>query len=895
MDIDPKSRDLAIRTIIGEVNPDDGDPGRAGVAAVILNRLRSGRFGKSIPDVVHQRGAFEPWATRRRELEGYSPNSKAYQDAARVFDQVANGEIDDPTGGATHFYSPEGQRALGRNPPAWGTGNPLVTIGGHRFYAPEGKVPPVDALGAINKALGQSQALPALAFGPDGEGNPTVPQKPAAGSLFRDAGFNVGTPPAGAPAALGAPAAGAPPAPAASSGSLFRDAGFALPGQSGAPEAAAATPAWPGFKEVANVPSSGADTQYRRFEGPNGVTRYLAADGTFFDATPGSETGARTPARLVKEFVTGLPADWNEARKEQQAAGIALTASGLSDIAGGNYLPRMPSFDPSTWSAGGYLKTAAGVAGTVLSPATAALTAGIEHPVTALTGSRDIGERAGIVASAIPVGALAAPAARAATRAAGNLIPANRAINALVEAIGPENVPAAIARLQGNPRLTLMDVSDPARTLAQGLIDPAQPEAQRIIAHAVEHRADTAAEAVNHAYTAAMGPAPNTVALVGALRQRAVDVGRNQIEPVLASARPVDTSAVVSAIDRELKPGLQAVANPGMGVTPTPLQQELARFRRELIDENGAGVVDPMRLHDVQSRLRQRAYELSNSATGSDRLLGRDLYDFRNHLVGAIDDATGGAYKPGLAKYRDAKQIDEAFDAGFDTLKNRPGRAGLEDRPEAFDEWMRTATPEEIIARRLGTRADIDQKINGMRFAARQGTSITDIEYNRQKLEALFGEKEAKRLIQLMDDERDIARTNTRVTQQSKTAETHAAQRALAIRDVDPLMKGGTAWLPPAIAEMAGFQFGLPGVGTAAIAALGTARKGTQKLAQMSDRARNIAIARGLTATGAGQASILDQIYRHHAVQRALAPPRPTYSQEFVNALRAAGQLFLPP
>lgn len=882
MDIDPQGRDRAIRTIMGEVDPGDGDPGRAAVAAVILNRLRSGRFGDSVSDVVLQRNAFEPWSSRRRELEGYSPNSSTYKQAGRVFDAIANGEIDDPTGGATHFYSPAGQRALGRQPPDWGRGQPMVRIGGHDFYAPEGRVAPPDAAAAIRKALGEPAAGPALAFGPDASGAPTVPKPAPAGSLFRDAGFQVGPAPAAAPA----PAASTPEAPPA--GSLFRDAGFSTPTQPGAPAAASPVPGgdipeWARTKGATGTVQIG-DASYPVDAGGKVVTSPNINPQGF---------GPKSPLAIAGEIVTGLPGDVVGSIGEHLSAGNALTASGVADIKGGNYLPMMPSVDPKTWTAGGYLKTAAGMAGSVLSPLSGAITAGVEHPITALTGNPQAGEVVGMALGAgLPVAALARPT----IRAVQNTIPANRAINALVEAIGPENVPGVINRLAGNPRLTLMDASDPVRTMAQGLIDPAQPQAQRLISDAVTHRADTAAEAVNHAYTAAMGPAPDTVKMVQGLRQKAIDVGRNVIDPALASARPVDTSSVITAIDRELKPGITGVASPGSNVTPSHLQQELMRVRDRLIDENGNTVVDPFRLHEIQSDLRRRAYELSNSATGSDRLLGRDLYDFRNRLVGAIDDATGGAYRPGLERYRDAMQVDEAFDAGFDTLKNRPGRAGLEDRPEAFKQWMDNATDEEIVARRLGTRADIDQKINGMRNAARQGTSITDIEYNRQKLEMLFGKEEAGRLIQLMHDERDIARTNARVVAQSKTAETHAAQEALKIRDVGPLFQGGAGLLPPAAAEVASmYAGGIPGVATTALLGLGAARKGAQKLGQMSNTARNVGIARAASALGSDRLPVLDQLYRHHAVQRALMPPRATYSQEFMNALRAAGQLLIAP
>lgn len=138
-DLDPHSRDLVIRTILGEAanEPDDG---MAAVAAVIRNRALSGRYGDSIPGVVLARNQFEPWSTPqgRQRMLSYAPDSEPYKRAAAATDAVFQGG-NDPTQGATHFYSPTAQAQLGRQPPSWAKGEPLA-IGRHNFYAPEGRV-----------------------------------------------------------------------------------------------------------------------------------------------------------------------------------------------------------------------------------------------------------------------------------------------------------------------------------------------------------------------------------------------------------------------------------------------------------------------------------------------------------------------------------------------------------------------------------------------------------------------------------------------------------------------------------------------------------------------------------------------------------------------------------
>lgn len=236
--LSPEDRDLVIRTVLSEAG-DQPDIGKAAVAHVIANRMQLGRYGgTSAPDVVLARSQFEPWSLPRGDKNhplAHSARSKAYANAGNIVDDVFTGQSDDPTNGATHFYSPKDQAALGRKAPSWAKG-PGLAIGGHTFYAPEGPAKPrmasvsdpndPDGLAAIQKAIG---ALPsasgaALAFSDDSKGAPAP-----AGSLFRDAGFTLPGQPKTAAPATGAQPAAPEASPAAPSGSLFKDAGFKLP------------------------------------------------------------------------------------------------------------------------------------------------------------------------------------------------------------------------------------------------------------------------------------------------------------------------------------------------------------------------------------------------------------------------------------------------------------------------------------------------------------------------------------------------------------------------------------------------------------------------------------------------------------------------------------------
>ena len=132
---DSEQRDYLIRTIAFEA-ADEADEGKAAVAHVILNRKRSGRWGDNIKEVVTRPWQFEPWMTRRTEMERLSPDDPRYEDAARIADAVLSGQTPDPTAGATHFLNPTVVRQRrGGSLPSWaqGEGQP---IGRHTFYYP---------------------------------------------------------------------------------------------------------------------------------------------------------------------------------------------------------------------------------------------------------------------------------------------------------------------------------------------------------------------------------------------------------------------------------------------------------------------------------------------------------------------------------------------------------------------------------------------------------------------------------------------------------------------------------------------------------------------------------------------------------------------------------------
>jgi spore germination cell wall hydrolase CwlJ-like protein len=198
-----RDKAILVRTVLGEAGgePDDG---QKAVAAVILNRLRSGKYGTTVPNVVTAKGQFEPWMTPegRKRMLGYTADGADYQRAAANVDAMLAGDAEDPTGGATHFFAPKTQAALGRNAPSWAQGDPLAVIGGHQFYSPDsGK--PIQV--AANNTAVMSDAGPVGRPSPPLAFDDLIPAKdgaaaPAASLAERFSGDGMSTPAANVPA-----------------------------------------------------------------------------------------------------------------------------------------------------------------------------------------------------------------------------------------------------------------------------------------------------------------------------------------------------------------------------------------------------------------------------------------------------------------------------------------------------------------------------------------------------------------------------------------------------------------------------------------------------------------------------------------------------------------------
>lgn len=195
-------RDAIVRTVYGEADRESPEGQRA-VAAVIRNRAN--QAGLTPEQITQQNDGrnwqFEPWG---------DPDARARMEAIpqRRFDQIAGTVAPvieqglDPTGGATHFYAPKVQAALGRPAPRWddGTGTDL---GNHRFFAhgygPGGGTPAPSAATIIAQGGGEGPPVQAaqggqrfLANEPPAAGRFTAPPAQVAPAPAQPGGVKVG-------------------------------------------------------------------------------------------------------------------------------------------------------------------------------------------------------------------------------------------------------------------------------------------------------------------------------------------------------------------------------------------------------------------------------------------------------------------------------------------------------------------------------------------------------------------------------------------------------------------------------------------------------------------------------------------------------------------------------
>lgn len=110
----------------------EGSDGMLAVAFVLLNRQKLGRWGDNLAQVVLAPDQFSCWNTgdpNRKRMAAMKNDDPVIQAASLALAKALAG-AEDPTGGATYYYSVSMPLR-----PSWAaTGQYVTQIGKHRFY-----------------------------------------------------------------------------------------------------------------------------------------------------------------------------------------------------------------------------------------------------------------------------------------------------------------------------------------------------------------------------------------------------------------------------------------------------------------------------------------------------------------------------------------------------------------------------------------------------------------------------------------------------------------------------------------------------------------------------------------------------------------------------------------
>jgi N-acetylmuramoyl-L-alanine amidase len=132
--------DTLARTIYGEARG-EGFDGKVAVAWVVINRVRTGRYGSTVKDVCLRPRQFSCWNLddpNRQRIEKVTPEDSVFAEclgiAALVYAAFKGrggalpSVLKDPTTRSTHY-------CVTKLEPYWARGEtPVCTIGNHKFF-----------------------------------------------------------------------------------------------------------------------------------------------------------------------------------------------------------------------------------------------------------------------------------------------------------------------------------------------------------------------------------------------------------------------------------------------------------------------------------------------------------------------------------------------------------------------------------------------------------------------------------------------------------------------------------------------------------------------------------------------------------------------------------------
>lgn len=811
MKLSPQDRDLTIRTVLGEA-ADQPLAGQAAVASVIFNRANSPQWGGSPSSVVLAPNQFEPWSTRARELLNIDPNSPEYQEAGKVVDGVASGQIPDPTNGATYFLAPKLMQARGTPNPAWATG-PSMTIGGHQFfYGPGG---PRKA--ALSPDGPKEQPMNGSAPAQSGGAASGVTEADIA-TTMKTLGLKMSGGPAGSTSAA---KPGMVPVSSGGGITISVPAGGASPSASVSPDDVAATAKTLGLKldnpqtEVTppakGAPTPAPDTGYQPSYSQQ-MIEGVPVVGPLFDKALAAAGAATTPALNYLRRAVGQPpipgqaptfggrytanlADIN--RKNAQFEAAHPIGSTVANLAGGAaMMGPMAATELGGAALGTYGPTMASriVTGAMGGGGLGALDAALRGH-NPLSGA-ELGAAGGAVGPA--VGEALGTGLNYIGRNVMPRVLALRsytpdAINRLIHAFSTET-PASLSEAERRmgPAGFVGDINPAFTDIAGGIADTPGP-GKRTVREAYQARAHQQRDRVEKAITDAYGIRAGV---------NINDFNKFLTESRAAAADPLYEQYRAMPVHptqelKDLVPRLEAAGALSMG-------EELSGISGRPFNKNyftGGNKKDWPTAEGWDYVKRGLDRRIDQAYAAGDKTLGRELVNLKKELVSEIEKTDAGkVWKQARTEFADRSAIMDQLAAGRDDFIG--GRSGLS-ADELADELSTLRGPE-LAARKVGQRKAIEEAVGD---TLRGDTTLRNkllAPNNRAKLELTLGKAKADKLIEALEQEKYLGDQYQNVVGGSQTTPKKERVNALAAPAMEPWDLDVTkpmSYLPPSMRQ----------------------------------------------------------------------------------------------
>lgn len=168
------------------------------------------------------------------------------------------------------------------------------------------------------------------------------------------------------------------------------------------------------------------------------------------------------------------------------------------------------------------------------------------------------------------------------------------------------------------------------------------------------------------------------------------------------------------------------------------------------VDDAGnpvVGSVPNMRtLNVVKKGLDDMVEAAKDPMTGRLSEEGRAIDKVRRSFLEELDKVNPD-FKAARESWAGPSKTMEAFKKGLSVFQNKGGMSGIANTPDAIKAWIKSATPDEVQAMKLGARSSLEQEMASSANQVDKVTRIAAVDANRQKLGALIGDDEAKKVI----------------------------------------------------------------------------------------------------------------------------------------------------